>query len=74
MGSVRKPGGAALALIALASAGGASAQTWPAKPVRIVVPFTPGGGLDIQARLFGKKFYETLGQTFVIENRTGAGG
>ena len=74
MGSVRKPGGTALALIALASAGGASAQTWPAKPVRIVVPFTPGGGLDIQARLFGKKFYETLGQTFVIENRTGAGG
>ncbi len=42
--------------------------------MRIVVPFTPGGGLDIQARLFGKKFYETLGQTFVIENRTGAGG
>ncbi|HEX3172056.1 MAG TPA: tripartite tricarboxylate transporter substrate binding protein, partial [Burkholderiales bacterium] len=38
------------------------------------VPFTPGGGLDIQARLFGKKFYETLGQTFVVENRTGAGG
>jgi len=75
MGSLlRKPGGAALALIALAGAGGAWAQTWPAKPVRIVVPFTPGGGLDIQARLFGKKFYETLGQTFVIENRTGAGG
>ena len=74
MRSLRKPGAAALALIALAGAGGAWAQTWPAKPVRIVVPFTPGGGLDIQARLFGKKFYETLGQTFVIENRTGAGG
>jgi tripartite-type tricarboxylate transporter receptor subunit TctC len=75
MGSLlRKPGGAALALVALAGVGSASAQTWPAKPVRIVVPFTPGGGLDIQARLFGKKFYETLGQTFVIENRTGAGG
>jgi tripartite-type tricarboxylate transporter receptor subunit TctC len=51
-----------------------SAQAWPAKPVRIVVPFTPGGGLDIQARMFGKKFYETLGQTFVVDNRTGAGG
>ena len=74
MGHLSSPGGAALALIALAGAGGAWAQTWPAKPVRIVVPFTPGGGLDIQARLFGKKFYETLGQIFVIENRTGAGG
>ncbi|HEX3170306.1 MAG TPA: tripartite tricarboxylate transporter substrate binding protein, partial [Burkholderiales bacterium] len=63
-----------VAAIALAGAGPAAAQAWPAKPVRIVVPFTPGGGLDIQARLFGKKFYETLGQTFVIENRTGAGG
>ena len=51
-----------------------SGPAWPARPVRIVVPFTPGGGLDIQARLFGKKFYETLGQTFVVENRTGAGG
>ena len=74
MRKLSSPGAAALALVALAGAGGASAQTWPAKPVRIVVPFTPGGGLDIQARLFGKKFYETLGQTFVIENRTGAGG
>ncbi len=63
-----------VAAIALAGTGPAAAQAWPAKPVRIVVPFTPGGGLDIQARLFGKKFYETLGQTFVIENRTGAGG
>jgi len=74
MESLRLSGGAGLALIVLAGAGGAAAQTWPGKPVRIVVPFTPGGGLDIQARLFGKKFYETLGQTFVIENRTGAGG
>jgi tripartite-type tricarboxylate transporter receptor subunit TctC len=63
-----------VAAIALSCAGSAAAQAWPAKPVRIVVPFTPGGGLDIQARLFGKKFYETLGQTFVVENRTGAGG
>ena len=63
-----------VAAIALAGAEPAAAQAWHAKPVRIVVPFTPGGGLDIQARLFGKKFYETLGQTFVVENRTGAGG
>jgi tripartite-type tricarboxylate transporter receptor subunit TctC len=63
-----------MALIVLAGAGAASAQTWPAKPVRIVVPFAPGGGLDMQARLFGKKFYETFGQSFVVDNRTGAGG
>src|SRR3954470_405005 len=49
-------------------------QEWPDKPVRIVVPFGPGGGTDIQGRLLSKKFYESMGQTFVIDNRTGAGG
>jgi tripartite-type tricarboxylate transporter receptor subunit TctC len=53
-------------------AGGSFAQSWPAKTVRIVVPVAPGGGTDPQARLLGKKFQESLGQTFVIENRTGA--
>jgi tripartite-type tricarboxylate transporter receptor subunit TctC len=52
----------------------AQAQTWPAKPVRIIVPFAPGGGTDIQARLLGKNFYESMGQTFVVENRAGAAG
>ena len=52
----------------------AQAADFPSKPVRIVVPFAPGGGLDVQARLFGKKFFETMGQSFVVDNRTGAGG
>lgn len=52
----------------------ASAQAWPAKSVRIVVPFVPGGGSDIQGRLFSKKFQESMGQSFVVDNRGGAGG
>jgi tripartite-type tricarboxylate transporter receptor subunit TctC len=54
--------------------GTAHAQAWPAKPVRIIVPFGPGGGTDIQGRLLGKKFYESMGQTFVVDNRAGASG
>jgi len=42
--------------------------------VRIIVPFGPGGGTDIQGRLLGKKFYESMGQTFVVDNRAGASG
>jgi tripartite-type tricarboxylate transporter receptor subunit TctC len=58
----------------LALAGAAQAQSWPVKPVRVLVPFAPGGGTDIQGRLLGRKFYESMGQTFVIENRAGASG
>ncbi len=64
----------AVGALCLLLAGGVHAQAWPAKPVRIIVPFGPGGGTDIQGRLLGKKFYESMGQTFVIENRAGASG
>lgn len=47
---------------------------YPAKPVRVVVGLAPGGGTDIQARLFSQKLTEYLGRSFVVDNRTGAGG
>jgi tripartite-type tricarboxylate transporter receptor subunit TctC len=63
-----------LALGTLLAAGNALAQIWPSRAVRIVVPFAPGGGTDIQARLLGKKFQESMGQTFAIDNRAGMAG
>jgi tripartite-type tricarboxylate transporter receptor subunit TctC len=63
---------AALALCSLQ--GGALAQSWPAKPVRFIVPFTPGSGTDIMARIVSEKLTAQLGQTVVVENRPGAGG
>jgi tripartite-type tricarboxylate transporter receptor subunit TctC len=51
----------------------ALAQTWPTRPVRIIVPVPPGGALDIIARLMGQWLTERLGQSFVIENRPGGG-
>ena len=50
------------------------AQSWPSRPARIIVPFAPGGGSDLQGRLFAKKFTESMGQSFLVENRGGAGG
>jgi tripartite-type tricarboxylate transporter receptor subunit TctC len=64
----------AVAVLACASNGTASAQTYPAKPIRIIVAFAPGGPADVMARLVGQKLTATLGQNIVIDNRPGAGG
>jgi tripartite-type tricarboxylate transporter receptor subunit TctC len=63
----------ALALLAL-HANGISAQTYPTKPIRIIVPFVAGGAVDTLARMMGAKLSESLGQPVIVENRPGAGG
>jgi tripartite-type tricarboxylate transporter receptor subunit TctC len=62
------------ACIALALTAPAAAQDYPTKPVRVLVPFSPGGINDIVARLLAAQLSERLGKQFVVENKTGAGG
>ncbi len=61
-------------VLALAATGGALADTWPSKPVTLLVPFPPGGSTDMIARTLGPKLQEKLGGSFVVANQAGAGG
>ncbi|MBI3044829.1 MAG: tripartite tricarboxylate transporter substrate binding protein [Betaproteobacteria bacterium] len=64
----------AAAALGLALGSAAWAQAWPSKAVRMIVPFGTGGGTDIQARLLADSFRQSTGQTFLTDNRAGAGG
>ena len=64
-----------IAFAALAIAAGlAHAQDYPNKPIRMIVPYPPGGGTDVVARIVNEKLSQELGQPIVIDNRGGAGG
>ena len=63
-----------LAAALVITSAAASAQTWPAKPIRMIVPLAPGATADIIARIYADELGKALGQTIVVDNKTGAGG
>jgi tripartite-type tricarboxylate transporter receptor subunit TctC len=68
-----RPKVVALVLV-LCSAAASHAQEYPVKPIRLIVPYAPGGNGDIQARIFGQKLGEAFGQQVIVDNRAGANG
>ena len=71
---MRFASGAVFALAVFLLTGTAGAQQYPTKPVRIVVPFAPGGGSDFIARFVAQRLTESMGKQFIVENKPGAGG
>ena len=65
---------AALAILAMSAAGDASAQDWPSRPIRMIVPYPPAGGTDIVARTLNEKLAPTLNATIIVDNKGGAAG
>jgi tripartite-type tricarboxylate transporter receptor subunit TctC len=74
MMTIRKMGKAVLAAVVFAAASSAWAQAYPNRPVRVVVPYPPGGGTDVVARTIAQKMTEAMGQSLVVDNRGGANG
>ena len=71
---VLNPGIVVSFALAVCMASGTLAQNYPSRPIRFIVPFPPGGGTDIYARILAPKLSEALRQQVVVDNRSGAGG